>query len=69
MESVLVVTRRDRLGDLALHLDAQMIGKHQVLAGPAPCFTQSESRRKRGDRGCTSNPYTRSAAADSCVSS
>ena len=30
MEAGLVMARRDRLGDLALDLDAQMIGEHDI---------------------------------------
>ena len=46
VKAVLVVARRDRLGDLALDLDADVIGRHQIASGDGARFAQRQRGRK-----------------------
>ncbi len=50
MEAGLVVARRDRLGDLALDFNAQMIGQHEILARGFEQFRHRECRRQGRSR-------------------
>ena len=47
VEAGLVVPRVDRLGDLALHLDAEMVGEHHGGAARAGRLADGERGRKR----------------------
>ena len=70
VKAVLVMARRDRFGDLALHLHADVIGRHQIASRDRARFSHRQRRaRATGAVGCVRRPYTRSSATASCVSS
>ncbi len=50
VKSVFIVPRCDRLGDLTLHLHADVVGQKQIPARHRFAFGQSQSRRKRRHR-------------------
>src|SRR5260221_13221397 len=49
MESLAIVSRRDRLGDLAFYFHANMVGQHQVAAR-LPFRLGDGERRREGRR-------------------
>jgi hypothetical protein len=56
VEAVLVMARRDRLGDLALDFHADLVGQHEVRTAAPVALRDRERGRQRGRRGMGEQP-------------